>query len=54
MTTGARIDGVWEYGKMISGDLTFKDGLKFEDSEEWAFCQPTDRRLLKIAWYFIT
>merc|ERR1712098_9999 len=44
MTTGARIDGTWADGKMVEGKLTFADGLQFEDSDDWAFCQPTDRR----------
>ena len=43
MTTGAKMDGEWEHGKMIKGKLTFADGLEFEDSDDWDFCQPTDR-----------
>jgi hypothetical protein len=43
MTTGAKMDGKWENGNMISGKLTFGDGLEFEDSDDWGFCQPSDR-----------
>ena len=49
MTTGARIDGTWADGKMVKGKLTFADGLQFEDSDDWAFCQPTDRSLFSRA-----
>ena len=43
MTTGAKMDGEWKDGNMIKGKLTFADGLEFEDSDDWSFCQPTDR-----------
>ena len=43
MTTGAKIDGVWEHGKIVERNLTFKDGLKFDESDDWEYCQPNDR-----------
>jgi len=44
MTTGASMKGIWNHGKMTESELTFKDGLKFEDSEDWSYCQGNDRR----------
>ena len=43
MTTGAKIDGVWKHGKIVERNLTFKDGLKFDESDDWEYCQPNDR-----------
>ena len=43
MTTGASMKGTWAHGKMVKSELTFEDGLKFEDSDDWNYCQGTDR-----------
>ena len=43
MTSGASIEGVWIKGKLIERKLTFSDGLKFDESDEWEYCQPNDR-----------
>lgn len=36
--------GVWNMGKLTSGDYYFYDQLKFDEGENWDYCQGSDRR----------
>lgn len=45
MESGASIEGTWEHGKMIASvsKLTFKDGLEYNETDNWEYCQEGDR-----------
>ncbi|XP_074067751.1 MORN repeat-containing protein 5 isoform X2 [Macrotis lagotis] len=40
---GSRYDATWEKGRIIKGNYTFADGLKY-DEEKWHYCDGYDRR----------
>ena len=45
MTSGASIKGTWNHGKMdfSVSKLTFQDGLEFDETDNWSYCQEGDR-----------
>ena len=45
MQSGASIEGTWEHGKMVASvsKLTFKDGLEYNETDSWEYCQEGDR-----------
>ena len=45
--SGAKIEGTWQRGKLIERNLTFSDGLKFDEGDDWEYCQPNDRFYIK-------
>ena len=44
-THGAKYEATWNKGIAIQGTYTFKDGLTYDESSAWDYCNPeSDRR----------
>lgn len=43
LKTGSCYFGEWRYGKEISGNVVFEDGLQHKQ-KNWDYCTATDRR----------
>lgn len=41
---GNKIKGIWKMGHNRQMELTFADGLEFEDESDWWYCKHPDRR----------
>mmetsp|Transcript_13581 Transcript_13581/g.36357 ORF Transcript_13581/g.36357 Transcript_13581/m.36357 type:complete len:165 (-) Transcript_13581:162-656(-) len=39
-----KFTGTWEHGVVVKGEYAFKDGLPYDEREEWDYCNGVDRR----------